>query len=358
MATKTSKLETPTLEFDKSARIGLFGGTFNPLHMGHINAITTTQSRLGLQKIMVIPAAQSPRKAPVEGPTSEQRLQMLKRGLAEFPFVQIDEQELTRGGASFTIETIESYAKVVAKENLFLIVGLDQFEEFDKWKDYERILTLANLVVVTRPQHTLPFSADDMPEGLKKLIAVFDRQYIALTSDRTIEFVRLQDMDVSASDVRKRLRGGLNVDRELSIPVEEFIREENLYAPIGPRIGDFETFTGFCAQALFARKGINVRAFDLRDANGATEFTLIASGTSTRHASSLADAVLNAVKGEFGVLPQAAEGMGEGRWVVLDYGALIVHVFYDFVRQEYRLEDLWKNGRDLLIQEVPAERLS
>lgn len=334
-----------------AARVGVFGGSFNPLHMGHINALTTVHNRLGLQKINVIPAAKNPLKPPIEGPTDDQRLEMLRIGLKDIPFVTLDDQELRRGGPSYTIETIENYAKTTAPENLFLIVGLDQFEEFDKWKDYEKILTLANLIVVSRPGHSVPFSADDLPAGLRKLVAAFDRQYIALTTERAIEFVRLQDVDVSASEVRKRLRSGRNVDRHLSIPVEEYIRAQGLYAPLGPKIGDYEAFANFCAKALYEKKGINVRGFDLRSVEGPTEFTLIASGTSTRHASSLAESVVKAVKEEYGVLPQGVEGVSEGRWVVVDYGSLIVHVFYDFVRQEYRLEDLWKQGRDLQLRE-------
>lgn len=338
-------------------RIGIFGGTFNPLHMGHINAMTTVQSRMNIDKIIVIPAAQNPRKPQLEGPSDDHRLEMLRRGLAEFPFVAIDEQELKRGGASFTIDTVKNYAqeKGIAAEDLYLIIGLDQFDEFDKWRHYEELLTLANLIVVSRPKHNMPFSEADLPEGLKKLVAAFDRQYIALTTGRSIEFVRLQDQDVSATEVRKRLRASLNVDRHLSIPVEDYIKEHHLYAPLGPRIGDYEEFTKFCARALFERKALNVRGFDLKNMESATEFTLIASGTSTRHATSLAEAVQRAVKEEFGLLPLSVEGTGEGRWVLLDYGALIVHVFYDFVRQEYRLEDLWKQGRDLgIVEDVAA----
>jgi nicotinate-nucleotide adenylyltransferase len=342
---------------DPTARVGLFGGTFNPLHMGHVNCITTVQSRLNLDRVVVVPAAQNPKKTPVEGPTHTQRVEMLKRGLSEYPFVEVDEIELERGGVSFTVDTVASYAKKVPPQNLYLIVGLDQFEEFDQWKDFEKILTMANLIVVTRPNHQLPFSDEEMPTGLKSLIAVFDRQYVALTTGRSIEFLRLTDVDVSSSDVRKRLRTGRNVDRDVSIAVEEYIRENNLYAPLGPRIGDYEAFTKFCARALFAKKAINVLGFDLRAIEAPTEYTLIASGTSTRHAGALAEAVSRAVKDEFNVFPQNIEGMGEGRWVVLDYGSLIVHVFYDFLRQEYRLEDLWKRGRDLGIKDdqVPVK---
>lgn len=346
--------QTLDLNVTPEERVGIFGGTFNPLHMGHINCVTTARSRLNLDKVVVVPAAQNPNKPPVEGPTSEQRLEMVKLGFQEYAYVQIDDQELRRGGPSYTIQTIESYSKIVPPENLYLIIGLDQFEEFDKWKDFERILTLANLAVVTRPNYTLPFSEEDLPQGLRKLVAAFDRQFIALTTGRSIEFLRAQDVDVSATDVRKRLRTGRNVDRHISIPVEEYIREHGLYGPLGPRIGDYEAFTKFCAQALFSKKGINVRAFDLRGVDAASEFTLIASGTSTRHTSALAEAVTRAVKDEFNVFPQSIEGLNEGRWVVLDYGSLIIHVFYDFVRQEYRLEELWKEGRDMEVREEAA----
>ncbi len=343
-------------EITSDQRVGIFGGTFNPLHMAHVNVITTTHSRMNLDVISVVPAAKSPLKPPVEGPSDQQRIEMLERGLREFSdFIVIDDQEIKRGGTSFTIDTVKEYAKTTPPENLYVIVGLDQFDDFDKWKDFDKILTLANLLVVTRPKHNLPFSEEDLPKGLKPLVAAFDRQFIQLETGRSIEFVRLQDMDISASDVRKKLRMGRNVDAQLSIAVEEYIREQGLFAPIGPKVGNFEEFTRFCGNALFARKAIAVRGYDLTGLEAATEYTLIASGTSTRHATSLAEAVQRAVKEEFNVLPMSVEGTSEGRWVLLDYGSLIVHVFYDFVRQEYRLEDLWKNGRDLGLKDpTPA----
>lgn len=328
-------------------RVGIFGGTFNPPHIGHTNVLTTVHGRLNLDRLFVVPAAQNPFKPPVEGPTDQQRLEMAEKAFGEYEFVSIDDQEIVRGGMSYTVETVERYAKVIAPQDLYLIVGLDQFEEFDKWKDFERILTLANLVVVTRPKHSLPFTKDELPKGIQSLVADFDRQFLALKSERSIEFVRLQDVDVSSTEVRKRLRTERNVDRYLDIKVEDYIKQNSLYASLGPRIGDYEAFTKFCAQVLFDKKALNVRAFDLTSIEAVSEYTLIASGTSTRHTSALAENIQRAVKEEFNVFPQAAEGTGEGRWVVLDYGSLIIHLFYDFIRMEYRLEDLWKSGKDL-----------
>lgn len=334
----------------EAQRVGLFGGTFNPLHTGHINALVTVRNRLGLDKIVVVPAAQNPKKLPVEGPTPEQRLEMLRIGLGEYDFVEIDDQELRRGGPSYTVETVQEWAKRIAPEDLYVIIGLDQFEEFDSWKDYQRIVQFANLAVVSRPGHHLPFSTEELPEGMRPHVAAFDRSFIALNSGRNIEFVKLNDVDISASDVRKRLRTGRGVERFLTIPVEEYIREQHLYGPLGERIGDYEQFTRFCAERLTQKKAINVKAFDLRRLDAPTEFTVVVSGTSTRHASSLAENLLREVKEEYNVHPQSVEGLPEGRWVLLDYGSLIVHVFYDYVRQEYRLEDLWKSGIELKIE--------
>ena len=344
-------------ETELFGRTGIFGGSFNPMHMGHMNVLQTVQSRMNLEKIFVVPSAQNPLKPVTEGPTDQQRLDTLKIGTGEFDYLEVDDQEIRRGGKSYTIDTITEYAKKIDPADLFLIVGLDAFEEFDRWKDFEKILTLANLIVVTRPNHTLPFTQNDLPEGIRPLVAVFDRQYVALHSGRAIEFVRLNDLDISSTDIRKRMRSGMNVDRHLDLQVEEYLRTNQIFAPIGPKIGDYEAFTRFCAQALWDKKAIQVRGFDLSKIEAPTEFTLVASGTSTRHANSLAEAVQRAVKEEFNVFPQSVEGVSEGRWVVLDYGALIVHVFYDFVRQEYRLEDLWRAGRDLLLQEpAPAPK--
>lgn len=78
-----------------------------------------------------------------------------------------------------------------------------------------------------------------------------------------------------------------------------------------------------------------------------SEYAVIASGTSTRHAAAMAENVVMAVKEEYNVHPQSVEGIDEGRWVLVDYGSLIVHIFYDFVRQEYSLENLWRQGVDL-----------
>lgn len=337
-------------------RIGIFGGSFNPPHMGHINSLVTVQKKAGLDKIHVVPASQNPLKMQVEGPTAAQRLELVKLSLKTYgPQFVVDDQEIRRGGLSYTIDTVTSMRQRVEADDLYLIIGADQFEEFGQWKDYQRILTEANLIVTTRPGWDIPDSAEELPEYLRALVAEYDFNFMELKTGRNVQFVRLEDVEVSASEVRKLLRTGRPVEKFLPLAVESYIKENKLYRPVRDRIGDFEKFTGFCANVLFSRKAIQVRGFDLSKLSAPTDFTLIASGTSTRHAAALAEHVVNAVKEEYSVLPQSVEGIDEGRWVLVDYGSLIVHVFYDFVRQEYSLEKLWKEGRDLQLKD-PYEK--
>ncbi|UXR65802.1 nicotinate (nicotinamide) nucleotide adenylyltransferase [Bdellovibrio bacteriovorus] len=329
-------------------KIGIFGGSFNPPHMGHINAIQTVAKKAGLGKVHIVPAAQNPLKTPVEGPTPEQRVELTRLAFSQYGDTYfVDDQEITRGGMSYTVDTILNLRKQYDANDLYLVVGADKFEELAQWKDYQKILTEANLIVTTRPGYDIPESLEEMPGFLKPLVAEFDFNFIELNTGRNIQFITLRDVEVSSSEVRKWLRSGKPVEKYLPLAVESYIKEHKLYRNLGDRIGDYQKFTAFCADVLFAKKGINVRGFDLTQMSAPSEYTLIASGTSTRHAAAMAENIVTAVKEEYNVHPQSIEGVDEGRWVLVDYGSLIIHVFYDFVRQEYSLENLWREGKDM-----------
>lgn len=329
-------------------KIGIFGGSFNPPHMGHINAIQTVAKKVGLGKVHIVPAAQNPLKTPVEGPTSEQRLELTRLAFEQYGDTYfVDDQEIKRGGLSYTIDTVMNLRKTYEANDLYLVVGADKFEELAQWKEFQKILTETNLIVTTRPGYETPESLDEMPAYLKPLVSDFDFNFIELSTGRNIQFITLRDIEISASELRKWLRSGKPVEKYLPLSVESYIKEYKLYRNLGDRIGDYKKFTEFCANVLFARKGINVKGYDLTKMSAPSEYTLIASGTSTRHAAAMAENIVMAVKEEFNVHPQSVEGIDEGRWVLVDYGSLIIHIFYDFVRQEYSLENLWRQGVDL-----------
>lgn len=336
-----------------NTKVGLFGGSFNPIHLGHIQSVVDVANKMELDKVFVIPAYLNPHKITMDGPTPEQRLEITRIGMEDYSeFVGVDDQEILRKGPSYTIETIRSYLSEYEPSDLHLILGVDTFQRFDEWKEFEEILANSNLIVTSRPGSHLPFSIEDIPKGVRPLVAAFDRNYIELTTGRHIEFIRIEDVDISATDVRKKLRTGHRVEKFLSFPVEKYIKDNNLYEPIGDKIPDFYEFTKKCTKFLIAKSAISVKSFDLTGLEKPSEYTLICSGTSTRHTVALAEQLHQYVKEEYGVGPLSFEGLQEGRWVVLDYGSLIVHVFYDYARQEYKMEDLWVDGKAILIEEL------
>lgn len=336
-------------------RVGIFGGSFNPPHLGHVGSAQMVKVRTGLDQVLIVPNWKNPLKQMVDGPSADQRLEMTKLAFQDAgdAFV-VSDIEVARQKPSFTIETIEALQKANKGTRYAFILGQDLLGELKQWKSWEKLLEKVDLIVTSRPGFEFPKTVEDLPAFLQPLVEDFDFNFIQLKTGREIQFLQLKDIDVSSSDLRKWLRTGKKVEKYLPLAVENYIREKALYKPIGDRIGDYKKFTEFCAQALFSRKAIQVRAFDLRQMTSPSEFAIICSGTSTRHTASLAENVVRAVKDEFNVLPQSLEGVDEGRWVLVDYGSLIIHVFYDHIRQEYSLEKLWKDGIDLGLKDPTA----
>lgn len=323
-------------------KVGIFGGNFDPFHYGHLNSILTVADELGLDEMRVVPASISPLRVQTQSSTPEQRLEMLKRGVEGHEnLIQIDTREIKRGGVSYTVDTVESLKKENPEAEFTLIIGMDQFFKFDQWKNFDKILSLVDLAVTTRPGMELPYSLEEWPLGLRNLVGDADSKQAMLKTGKTIHFVRLEDVEASGTEIRRKIRISQDVQTLVAPPVIEYIRQNKLYETVGKSIGDFQKFAAYCESMLKEKGGVNVLTYDLRDRNAPSEFTVIASGTSTRHATALSEHLIKEVKKDYGVWPENIEGQSEGRWIVVDYGALIVHTFYDFVRQEYRLEDLW-----------------
>ena len=338
-------------------KVGIFGGSFNPPHNGHVNSLTTVQKKMGFDLIHIIPNSQNPLKLTVDAPSPEHRLELTKQAFSSYgPAFQVSDIELKRGGKSYTFDTVKELLKEYKSNELYLIIGADNFESFSEWKDYKKLLELVNIVVTTRPGYQIPESENEWPDYLTPFVAESDFGTLELKTGRSIEFITLDDLDISSSELRKKLRVGRPAEKFLPLAVERYIKEHGLYKTGSQKISNFRNFTDFCAQQLFDKKAIAVKAFDIQSVSSSSDYTLIASGTSTRHASSMAENLVKAVKDEFNVYPLSVEGLDEGRWVVVDYGALIVHLFYDFVRQEYRLEDLWKTGTELKLVDKVAEK--
>src|SRR5438132_8476057 len=133
------------------ARIGLFGGSFNPVHLGHLLVAQAAREELELSRVFFIRAAQSPFKPDAQLAPGKERLRLLRLALAGQTWSAIDEQEIQRGGVSYTIDTVRDYARRFPGANLFYLIGADHVPLLPKWRDAGDLARLLEFVVIPRP---------------------------------------------------------------------------------------------------------------------------------------------------------------------------------------------------------------
>ncbi len=152
------------------AKIGVYGGSFNPPHLGHIQAAKAFREELGLDKLLIIPAAQPPHKVlPPGSPCAEERLEMVRLAMAELPFAEVDDLELRREGASYTVDTLTELREQYPDDDLYFCMGTDMFQSFDSWYRPKKIVALAKIAMAHREK-------TDMGQ-LRELAAGFKKKY-------------------------------------------------------------------------------------------------------------------------------------------------------------------------------------
>ena len=198
-------------------RIGIYGGTFNPPHVGHIQAAKQAVSTLGLTKLLMIPAYAPPHKAvlPSNSPRARQRLEMLRIAAADCPQIEVSDLELKREGISYTWETLETVKKLYPGAELVLLMGTDMFLTFDTWKNPEKILGEATLGVFYR--------------GDKGEKAAALKQKEALEARGAKVVLVHNDVIVISSTQMRRLLAFRCAGEFLPAGVLDYIREYNLY---------------------------------------------------------------------------------------------------------------------------------
>jgi nicotinate-nucleotide adenylyltransferase len=188
-------------------RIGLFGGSFDPIHLGHLLVAQAAREELDLVRLFFIPAAQSPFKPDTRPTPAQERLRLLRLALAGKTWCEIDGQEIKRGGVSYTIDTVRDYASRYPKAQLFYLIGADHLPQLPKWRTAEELARLVEFVVIPRPgQAAVPFP---MP---------FRGRWLAGFP-----------LGASSSQIRERVKTGLPIGHLVPGPVEEAIRNNRLY---------------------------------------------------------------------------------------------------------------------------------
>ncbi len=188
-------------------RIGLYGGSFDPVHLGHLLVAQAAREELGLERLFFIPAAQSPFKPDSKPTSGADRLRLLRLALAGKTWCEIDEQELHRGGVSYTIDTVRDYHRRFPDAEIHYLIGGDHVEKLPSWRDADELARLAQFVVVPRPgQPVIPF-----PKSFR---------------GRTLKGFPL---GVSSSQIRARIQAGEPIDHLVPAAVGEAIQSAGLY---------------------------------------------------------------------------------------------------------------------------------
>ena len=192
-------------------RIGLYGGTFDPIHLGHLRAAETAREELGLDLVAFLPSAVPPhRDAPLS--TAEDRLAMTRLATDPYPAFEAWDTELRRPGPSYTVETVSFLLRERPRDSFVLVVGSDTWPEITSWREPERLLSLVEVAVVDRPGYPGPENAAPFPGA------------------RGITHVEGPSLPISATAVRERARLGRSVRFLVPDAVAEYIVTRRLYA--------------------------------------------------------------------------------------------------------------------------------
>lgn len=205
----------------------IYGGTFDPVHHGHLRLAVELKERLGVSGIAMVPCHIPPhREAP--GTSSAQRLRLLELAVSGEPGLHVDDREVVRGGASFTADTLRQLrATLGEREPLAMVVGTDAFAGFDRWRDWQAIPDIAHIIVIDRPGPGLP--SDSVPARLLAERRVASVAELHHRPSGGCLWLDLPLLDISATGIRERIRTGRSPRYLLPDVVWEAIRRDGLY---------------------------------------------------------------------------------------------------------------------------------
>jgi nicotinate-nucleotide adenylyltransferase len=201
-------------------RLGILGGTFNPPHLGHLVCAQEAYLQLGLQRVMLIPARTPPHKPVEDEPGPEHRFELCRLAVDGDQRFAVSDLEMTRPGPSFTVDTLEQLHSQAPDTELFLIVGGDVAAGLPRWREPERVLSLATLAVAKRrgtARASIDAALQELPAG-----------------ERT-EFFQMPRIGISSTMVRRRVRAGQPIRYLVPDAVARYIEEHRLYGGSPPR---------------------------------------------------------------------------------------------------------------------------
>jgi nicotinate-nucleotide adenylyltransferase len=372
---RDDRVDSPRSVVLRRGSIGVLGGTFDPFHDGHLALARAARDQLGLERILVVPAAVPPHKLGQGISRAADRLAMVEAGIAGEPGLEISRIELDRPGPSYSVDTV---AELVAAEraagrdpDIAVILSAESFAGFADWHEPGRLLDLARIVVAPRAGHPVPDPAtiDRLTAGRSDRVTVIDGPPV----------------DVSASSIRRLAAAGQALDGLVPPGVARYIEAHRLYrqpqpheesSPVTEPANDTPTATAATStiprpdglpnrgpaaptderpldmarrivELAEDKKAADIVLLDLTGLTTLADAFVICSGGSERQLDAIADGILEGLRAEK-VRPIGREGTAASHWVLVDFGSVVVHIFTPPERDYYSLEKRWAEARTVL----------
>ena len=218
-----------------SRKIGILGGTFNPIHYGHLAAAEEVVGRLKLDHVLFVPSYLPPHKLDEVIPSAAQRQEMVALAITGNPRFSLSDIEVKREGTSYSIDTVIELRRLHPGTDFYFITGLDTFLEIQTWKEWERLLSLCKFIVLSRPGYVFADLAaiDFMHSAAEKLHALDQGELTLVVLELGRSTVYLEQIplyDISSTDIRQRVGQGRTIKYLLPECVETYIIRHKLYA--------------------------------------------------------------------------------------------------------------------------------
>lgn len=197
-------------------RLGIYGGSFDPIHLGHLLLAETCRETCSLDRVLFLPCGQSPHKPNGAFATGQQRAEMLEFAIAGDPRFGVCRIELERNGPSYTVETLRQLRVEQPDSELFFLMGADSLADLPLWREPQAILELATIIAVNRGHRPPPD------------LATLERRLGSTVRDR-VRLVTMPAIDLSATEIRERVRSGRSLRFRVPRAVEEYIRQSEVY---------------------------------------------------------------------------------------------------------------------------------
>jgi nicotinate-nucleotide adenylyltransferase len=211
--------------------VGIFGGTFNPIHLGHLRAAEEVREAQALDEVRLVPAALPPHKEPAALAGAAHRHRMVELATAGVPGFRVATLELQRPGPSYSIDTLRAVrAEVGDAARLVFILGIDAFHDFHTWKEHAAIFGLCDVVVVTRPPAPAALAHGDIPLAAREAFWYeSSSEVFRHRSGHVLTLQRITALDISAASIRTHLAAGRSIRFLVPPAVEAYIEQHGLY---------------------------------------------------------------------------------------------------------------------------------